>query len=258
VIIYICTCFSLILNTPEIEHSRSSSTLTLRSIKLTAMCMDTRSPTLSVTLSVTLSSLLHEFAITRRPCSKSVLSNKSSPTIFAPFSAESEAREHASLGAFLLDTAENLSRCVNSLVALLPEDAPSNTTSSTTSSSSTTSTQLSSEGEGVNEKESRVINLGTSVDPTKVGLILFYLCLEKPFIPKRYVAKERERKETGLQPLPRSHNKSGRPHIFTPLGGNLKVDGGHRGAARSLKIRLPPQIIFYKCGHCLYTLFCVS
>jgi hypothetical protein len=32
--------------------------------------------------------------------------------------AESEAREHASLGAFLLDTAENLSRCVNSLIAL--------------------------------------------------------------------------------------------------------------------------------------------
>jgi hypothetical protein len=44
--------------------------------------------------------------------------------------AESEAREHASLGVFLLDIAENLFRCVNNLIAPLPEDALSDTSSS--------------------------------------------------------------------------------------------------------------------------------
>ena len=53
--------------------------------------------------------------------------------------------EHTNLGAPLLDTAENLLDCVNSLISPLP-DVLSGGSGSATTTSSTTSTQLSSEG----------------------------------------------------------------------------------------------------------------
>jgi hypothetical protein len=99
-------------------------------------------------------------------------------------SAESEAREDASLGAFISDTAENLSRCVNNLIAPLPE------VTLLAASSSTTSIQLSPEGEKVDEKESRVIDFfGTSVDPAKVGHIFFiriWICRNKLLGPTAF------------------------------------------------------------------------
>ena len=94
------------------------------------MCLGTRSSTLSITLSSPLNES-HPETVPQVSLKQQLITY-----YLRTLNTESEAREHANLSAFLLDTAKDLLDCVTNSLIAPPPDVLSHTSSGTTTTGS--------------------------------------------------------------------------------------------------------------------------